>query len=91
MQLPFRCVHGEEEMVDVDKLEVRTVSKLLKVEGWTCKHGSFNVLFRRTPSLDAAMQRLDNLPVTHRNFRYYFAKTLHKAEGVQKRSNHGAF
>lgn len=90
MQLPLRCAHGTEQMVDVDSLERRVLSKLDTVEGFTCVHGEWNPVFHLTPSLEAAMQRLDNLPVTHRNFQYYFAKTLRKAEGVQKRSGNGA-
>lgn len=78
--------------MEVDHLEKRVMSKLLTVEGWVCKHGSFNPVFRVTPSLQAAMERLDNMEITHRNFQFYFAKTLRKAEGVQKRTvNNGAF
>lgn len=91
MQLPFRCVCGEEQMVDMEHMEIRVVSKLLKVEGFTCTHGQWNPVFYTTVSLEEQFHKLDRMPVTHRNYRYYFAKTLRKAAGVQKRmAEHGA-
>jgi len=92
MQLPFKCACGSEQMVDVETLEVRVISKLLKVEGFTCVHGTWNPLFYISPSLEEAMQRLSQMSITHKNFPYYFAKTLRKAAGVQRKwSGYGAF
>ena len=92
MQLPFRCVCGSEQMVDVEQMEIRPVSKLLKAEGYVCPHGQWNPVFYLTLSLEEQMKKLNRIPVTHRNFRYYFSKTLRKAAGVQKKvGEHGAF
>lgn len=90
IQLPLRCQHDTEEMVDIGRMERRRVDALRAVEGFTCQHGAWNPVFYLTRSLEEAMERLDQIPVTHRNFRYYFAKTLRKAEGIQERSvKHG--
>jgi hypothetical protein len=79
-------------MVDVERMESRPVSKILKVEGFTCGTcGGWNPVFYVTTSLQEQMRKLEHTPATHRNFAYYFSKTLRKAAGVQERSNNGAF
>ena len=73
-------------MVDLEKMESRPLSKLVTVEGFTCKHcGKWKQMFVITASLMDAMRKLNSLPTTRRDFMWYFRKVLRKAEGVQKR------
>lgn len=91
MELPVRCtVCGEEQMVEIEVMPVRIVSNLVLAEGFYCHCGIWNDWFFSTRSLLEQMGKLVRTPVTHRNFGYYFAKTLRKAAGIQKRNgDHG--
>jgi len=83
----------QETMVDMERMETRPVSNLVTMEGFTCKHcHEWKPVFALTASLAGAMRKLNALSPTRRDFLWHFAKTLHKAEGVQKRGeNYGAF
>jgi hypothetical protein len=83
--LPLKCVCGLENMVDIANMETRPVSSLTKAEGFTCSCGKWNDVFFVTLSLAEQMQRLGGMTVTHRKFQYYFAKTLRKAAGIQRK------
>jgi hypothetical protein len=91
MQLPLRCMScGDEKMVEIDSMPFRIVSDLVRAEGFYCHCGLWNDWFLTTRSLEEQMQKLKNISVTHRKFPFYFAKTLRKAAGVQKRTGgHG--
>jgi len=72
-------------MQDLAKLEIRPVSNLVSVEGFTCKFCErWEAVFYTTQSLMALLERLEGMNPTHKNFGYYFAKTLKKAEGIQR-------
>ena len=71
-------------MLNLAKLEIRPVSNLVSVEGFTCQFCErWEAVFYTTQSLMALLERLESMKPTHKNFQYYFAKTLKKAEGVQ--------
>ena len=74
-----------ENMLDLENLESRPLSKLTSVEGFTCRNCErWEAVFYTTQSLMALLERLEGMKPTHKNFAYYFAKTLKKAEGVQR-------
>lgn len=84
VRLPIRCPCGMENMLDLENLDIRPMSKLVSAEGFTCSAcGEWKILFFNTPSLKALLERLNQMNPTHKNFQYYFAKTLRKAEGVR--------
>lgn len=85
VEIPTRCSCGKESMIDWSGLEVRPASKLISVEGFTCQYCErWEAVFYTTQSLMALLERLEEMKPTHKNFAYYFAKTLKKAEGIQR-------
>ena len=85
MELPFRCTAcGVETMQD--KLPRRPISKLYSVEEYICKAcGKHAPCFFTTVQLLDGMRKLETMRPDHPSFRYHFAKTLKRAEEIQRR------
>lgn len=88
MELPIWCSHcGRENMIDLERLDSRPLSKIFSQEGFICEHcGQWKSVFYNTQSLKDAMRKLDEMSLVHKDYRFHFAKTVRKAMDVQKRA-----
>ena len=78
-------------MIDLEKMENRPLSRIFTQEGFICERcGTWKPVFINTLSLRDAMRKLDQMPLTHKDYRFHFMKTVRKAMDVQKRGDqHG--
>lgn len=86
-ELPISCpVCGEENMVDMDNLDGKPISKIVTELGFSCaKCDAWVKVSYTTMSLDTALERVARIPTDNKSFHFHFAKALKKAEGIQER------
>jgi hypothetical protein len=86
-ELPIPCqVCHEENMVDMDKLEMRRFDNVAFASGFVCsKCGAYVVVTYTTLSLDMALVKLASRSTQSIGYHWHFAKALKKSEGVQER------
>lgn len=90
MDFPWTCQCGHENLIDLDRLGLRQKTPILFALGYVCENcHSWQTVIHTTRSLDEAFARLEDTPIDHPKFRFLFAKTLHKAEGVNQRGAYG--
>lgn len=86
MELPLQCFCGHETMLDLECLETMPISKIFTQEGFVCKNcKQWKPVFILTLSLSEAMRKLNQMSLSHKNYRFHFMKTVRKAMDVQKR------
>jgi len=73
-------------MVDMDNLEKQRIDKVAFKLGFKCPTcGSWVTVSYRTQMLDDALKKLKNRLPNSANYRFHFAKTLKKCEGIQEK------
>ncbi len=82
-EVPIRCQEGHVNMVDLQSLTIRSVDKVLSVEGYECSICErWEPVFYTTVSLQIKMALLEKTPIGPR-FTKRFGKALKKAENLQ--------
>ena len=82
-EVPIRCQEGHIDMVDLQSLAIRSVDKVLSVEGYVCSTCErWEPVFYTTVSLQNKMALLEKTPIGSR-FTKRFGKVLRKAENLQ--------
>lgn len=83
---PWTCsTCGRLNMIDLERLETRVVSKLVSAEGFFCGCGFFNAVIYWTDSLRAALKRLSAMDVNRRDFGFHLGKGIRKAQGIREK------
>lgn len=72
-------------MVDLLKLELLTISKVVKAKGFVCGCGAWNTLFYSTLSLEISFLKLESMDSQRKDFRFHFGKAFRKAEGIREK------
>lgn len=87
MSFPETCPHcGAVNEVDWLALERRPLSKVLWVEGYRCRTcRQWKPVFYSNRLLDEALRKLETMRPEHLSFAYLFAKTVRRAQEIQKR------
>ena len=85
MEFPWVCPECRSlNFVEMNILTEIPIDRVKREAGYTCEGcGKFQRLFLTTNSLNDATEKLKKMSVTHKNFRFHFAKTLKKAIGIQ--------
>lgn len=87
MSFPETCPHcGAVNEVDCLALERRPLSKVLWVEGYRCQTcNQWKPVFYSNRLLDEALRKLETMRPDHPSFAYHFAKTVRRAQDIQRR------
>ena len=83
-EFPWHCECGRLNMIDMEKLDGRYHEKgIILSVGFTCSCARWNAVIYSTKSLNKAMQRLEDMDVNRRDFRYHFAKAMRRAQALR--------
>lgn len=87
MEVPDTCPNcGAMIMLDWTHLEIRPVSKIYTVSGYTCQQcHRWKPCWYSNRLLDEAMRKLESMSPMNKSFMYHFAKVLQRADEIQKR------
>ena len=79
-------------MIDLEALTQTPCNKVMQASGFFCTYcGEWQPVLYSTPSLEEAWKKLERYPPEHPKFRFLFAKTLRKMEGLNEKGYYGAF
>ena len=86
MEVPWNCGCGEENWIDLERLDEWPLDRLVSAMGFTCrKCGMREAISYSTPSLKEAERNLILYRPSHRKFKYKFLKLVRKQSGVNAR------
>lgn len=88
MELPDLCQNCHKfVMVDFENLTRRPLGRLYTVYGYSCPYCNvWKQCFYSTRQLDENLGRLKKMRPTHPSFAYHLAKTLRRAQEINRRA-----
>lgn len=86
VEIPWKCYCGRETMLDLENMETRPITKIYSMEGFTCMFCErWQITFCKTLQLEESLYKLKRMHPFNSSFAYHLAKTLKRAQEIQKR------